>query len=306
MGIELKHKKREKAFDTIIVGNLSVDKNMWPKGQIENALGGAPTYSGSTFTSLGRKTGIFSTVGRDHFSEVLRFCRSKNIDTTGLLVSKHRTMIFQNSYNQDGTRKQKCLNKAPELFIKDIPKNYMDSEAFYVSPLAGEVDEKLLKGLRRKGNILMLDPQGLMRIIGKNGDVDIVLNKNMLERIFRLVDIVKIGKDEFNAFDMDEKEIFDMLQKTGVRIAIITKGKDPVMISYGGRLFEIQTLNVEVEDPTGAGDVFGAAFLSEYMTGFDVEEAAKFATTAAGLKIKYKGSSGFPSKEDIIKHLTLN
>jgi sugar/nucleoside kinase (ribokinase family) len=303
LGIQSKNRKREQVFDAVIVGHLSVDNNVWPKGKIENVLGGAPTYSGSTFSTLGKETGIFSAVGRDHFSKVLRFCHSKNIDTRGLLVFSERTMIFQNLYIQNGTRKQRCFNVAPKLSVVDLPENYVNSRAFYISPLAGEVDGELLKGLRRKGNIIMLDPQGLMRTVGKNGNVDVFYDKKILERIFKLVDIVKIGKDEIKAFEMEEKEILTMLEKIGVKIGIITRGKDTIMVSYSGRFFEVQTLNVEVEDPTGAGDVFGAAFLSEYMTRFDVEEGTKFAVIAAGLKIKCKGLTGFPSKEDITKHL---
>ena len=303
MEIGLKNREREKVFDVIIVGNFSVDKNVWTKGQIENVLGGAPTYSGSTFASLGKETGIFSIIGKDYVSEVLRFCRSKDIDTRGLQVISGKTMAFQNSYNEDGTRKQRCLNVAPKLLVKDMPKNYMDSRAFYISPLAGEVDEELLKGLRRKGNIVMLDPQGLMRKISKNGEVSIALDKNILNGVLKLVDIVKIGKDEIEVFKMKEKEILSMLAKNGVRIGIITRGKDTVMVLHNKRFLEIRTLDIAVEDPTGAGDVFGAAFLSEYMTRFDVEEAIKFATTAAALKIEHKGPSGFPSKEEIARYL---
>ena len=151
----------------------------------------------------------------------------------------------------------------------------------------------------------MLDPQGLMRKISKNGDVEIAFDKNMLDRIFKLVDIVKIGNDEIEAFGIEEKEILTMLEKNGVKIGIITRGKDTVMVSYNKKFFEVQTLNIEVGDPTGAGDVFGAAFLSEYLMGFDVEEAVKFAATAAALKIEHKCPSGFPSREEIAKHKVL-
>jgi len=298
--------ENENRFDVIIIGHFSLDKNIWPTGQIKNTLGGAPTYSGSIFAALGKKTGIFTIIGKDHFSEALSFCQSKNIDTLGLLVSTEQTMAFQNSYTTDGSRRQKCLHVAPKLLIRNLPKNYLDSKAFYISPLAGEVDEELLRKLKKKENVLMLDPQGLMRNISKNGEVKVVFDKNKLERIFKLVDIVKIGKDEVKAFKMQEKEILNTLDRVGVKIAIITRGKDPIMILHSGRFFEVQTLDTEVKDPTGAGDVFGAAFLSEYMTGSGVEKAAKFAAAAASLKIRYKGPNGFPSKKDIIRHLLLN
>ena len=305
MNIELSNKKEENGFDAIIIGHFSLDTNMWPTGQIKNALGGAPTYAGSTFAAMHKKVGVFSIIGKDHYSEVLSLCQAKGIDTQGLLVSSEQTMTFQNLYTADGNRTQRCLNVAPKLLFKNLPKNYLVSKAFYISPLAAEVNEEFIRKLKTKENIVMLDPQGLMRNINKEGEVSTIFNKIKLERIFKLVDIIKIGKDEVEAFKMREKKILNTLNKMGVRVAIITRGRDPIMILYSRRIFEVQTLNVKVEDPTGAGDVFGAAFLSEYITGSTINKAAKFAATSASLKIRHVGPSGFPSKEDVLKYLKL-
>lgn len=303
MKIGLNNRKEENGFDTIIVGHFSLDTNIWPTGQIKNALGGAPTYAGSAFAALHKRVGVFSIIGKDHYSEALSFCQAKGIDTQGLLVSSKQTMVFQNLYTADGNRKQRCLNIAPKLSFRDLPKNYLASKAFYISPLAGEVDEEFIGKLKTKESIVMLDPQGLMRNVNKEGEVSTIFRKNKLERIFKLVDIVKIGKDEVKAFKMEEKRILNMLKKIGVKVAIITRGKDDVMIFYSRKIYKVKTLDVKVEDPTGAGDVFGATFLSEYINGSTINEAIKFATISAGLKIRYEGPNGFPSKKDIIKHL---
>jgi sugar/nucleoside kinase (ribokinase family) len=301
--IGLNNRKEENGFDAIIVGHFSLDTNIWPTGQIKNALGGAPTYAGSAFAALHKRVGVFSIIGKDHYSEALSFCQAKGIDTQGLLVSSNETMVFQNLYTADGNRKQRCSNIAPKLSFRDLPKNYLASKAFYISPLAGEVDEEFIGKLKIKESIIMLDPQGLMRNANKEGEVSTIFRKSKLERIFKLVDIVKIGKDEVKAFKMEEKRILNTLKKIGVKVTIITRGRDDVMIFYSRKIYKVKTLDVKVEDPTGAGDVFGATFLSEYINGSTINEAIKFATISAGLKIRYEGPNGFPSKKDIIKHL---
>ena len=73
-----------------------------------------------------------------------------------------------------------------------------------------------------------------------------------------------------------------------------------MMLSNEG-LVKIEPLKVDAKDLTGAGDVFGAAFLAKYIATRDALESAKFATVAAGLKIRYKGPTGFPLEKEILE-----
>jgi sugar/nucleoside kinase (ribokinase family) len=45
-------------------------------------------------------------------------------------------------------------------------------------------------------------------------------------------------------------------------------------------------------DPTGAGDVFAAAFVYRYARGADAEEAGRFAHAAASLAVQAEGVEG--------------
>ncbi|MEM2741748.1 MAG: carbohydrate kinase family protein, partial [Nitrososphaeria archaeon] len=105
------------------------------------------------------------------------------------------------------------------------------------------------------------------------------------------------------AIGLNEKEILRLIRDSGAKIGIVTRGKDPVIVSHKNGVFEVNTIDVNVEDPTGAGDVFGAAFLTEYLRSKNVETAVKFANIAAGLKIRYRGPEGFPTIKDIEKLL---
>jgi len=297
-----RHGRENGQLDVIVVGNFSVDTNIWPTGRIEDTLGGAPTYAGSTLAKLERKTGAFSFIGRDHYLEALSFCAAAGIDSEGLAVIEAETMKFQNIYDSLGNRRQVCTNVAPKLNIEQMPRRYLSSRAFYVSPLAGEVDTNLMKKLHARG-ILMLDPQGLMRTIEADGSVKVSFDTSRLREALELADIVKVGKDEVEASKMSDERILRTIQGFGVKAAIITRGKAPVKILADNKIDKIKTLDVAVEDPTGAGDVFGAAFLSEYMESGDPIKAAKFATASAGLKIRFRGASGFPSKNEASKYV---
>jgi len=294
---------RGSAVEVAVIGSFSLDENIGPKGAASNVLGGAPVYSGSTFSRLGLKAGICSTIGGDQKDKALKFCKSMGIDFKGLKVSGERTLTFKNVYDEEENRVQWCYNIPEKISKEDIPEEYLKCKAFYISPLMNEVALEVLDRIRGEDKILMLDPQGLMRRVDEEGKVRIVFDKKELEKFFQKVDIVKVGKDEAKATGLSEKEILKTIIDSGAKIGIVTRGKEPVKVSWEKKTFEAQTLNVKVEDPTGAGDVFGAAFLTEYLKSKNVEKAVKFANIAAGLKIRYRGPKGFPAQEDIEKLL---
>jgi sugar/nucleoside kinase (ribokinase family) len=89
------------------------------------------------------------------------------------------------------------------------------------------------------------------------------------------------------------------LAELGPKVAILTQGEKGCLVFADGKLSEVQALKVDAKDPTGAGDVFGVAFLVKYLESRDAIEAAQFANAAAALKIRYKGPTGFPSEKEI-------
>jgi sugar/nucleoside kinase (ribokinase family) len=56
---------------------------------------------------------------------------------------------------------------------------------------------------------------------------------------------------------------------------------------------------VEIE-PTGAGDVFAAAFLIRYNATGDPFEAASFAAVAGALTVEDDGIAGVPSRDQLV------
>jgi sugar/nucleoside kinase (ribokinase family) len=56
-------------------------------------------------------------------------------------------------------------------------------------------------------------------------------------------------------------------------------------------------------DPTGAGDVFSAAFLIRLAETGDPCEAARFANVAASFSIEAPGVSGIPTRRQVEAYL---
>jgi sugar/nucleoside kinase (ribokinase family) len=286
-------------FDVVVIGHVAIDVNVLHWGVIENALGGAPTYAGLAFAALRKNVGIVSKVGRDFPEKFPPIYSKLGLDTEGILVAGEHTTTFENTYDVAGNREQVCKHVAPKISPDDIPTAYSDAESFYVSPIANEVMPDVLKAIKRKSNLIMLDPQGLLREISKNGKVEI--KSRNLGEFLEHVDIVKMGKEEAKALRGDVKWALEDLRAMGPKIAILTKGGETSIVLSDDEIIKIDPLKVDAKDFTGAGDVFGAAFLTRYIATRDAHESAKFATAAAGLKIRYKGPTGFPSEKEVVE-----
>jgi len=289
-------------LDVVVIGHIAIDTNVLPWGTVENILGGASTYAGMALNALKKNVGIISKVGVD-FKE-FSFYSKHNIDIKGISIGGERTIRYKNIYDPKEDREQVCEYNIPPLTPTDIPKSYLKARSFYISPIVNEVDVDIVKHVKRRDNIVMLDPQGLFRRIAKDGRVEITLPKG-LDKFLRYVDIVKIGKAEASAFKIGVEEILSYLIHAGPKIAIVTLGKEGCIYLTEDKIEKVRSIEVDAKDFTGAGDVFGATFLAIYMDTLNVREAIKFASISAGLKIRRMGLEGFPTKEKILRELSL-
>jgi sugar/nucleoside kinase (ribokinase family) len=285
--------------DIVVLGHIAIDTNKFPQGMIESAIGGAPTYAGLVIAALKKKVGIVSKIGVDFTEQFPPIYSKLGLDTEGILVSGENTTTFENVYDERGNRTQLCKHIAPPITFENIPASYLNAKGFYISPLANEIAPETIEKIKKRDNLVMMDPQGLFRHVDEKGGVTIKSDID-LKPFLKNVDVVKLGKDEADAFKKEPKKLLEEFCKLGPKIAIITQGDKPSLILSNGEFHEVPSLKVEARDLTGAGDVFGGAFLARYIETCDVVESARFASAAAGLKIRYKGPIGFPSENEIL------
>ncbi len=87
-----------------------------------------------------------------------------------------------------------------------------------------------------------------------------------------------------------------------VPIAVVTNGSEGAMAidSITGEEAQVPALAVRELDPTGAGDVFGAAFVTGTLAGWPLSDRLAFGCLAAGLALQqFGGSLAAPTWGDI-------
>lgn len=254
-------------LDFLAIGNLTHDL----RGN-STVVGGACIYSALTARRMGAKSGIVSKVGRDfsHFSSLseLRYA----------IEVGDRTTTFQNIYSGNG-RIQKLIANAGR--IDEVPD--WDAKIVYICPVFNEVDAGLLE--RFSGCLVGLSPQGLMR---KCLNGRIVPSKLRIESN---PDVVVMSEEDLGGGR--PKEYISQFE-----LLIITRAKKGCTLYVDGKPHEFPAYVRREIDPTGAGDVFGAAFMLEYYKTGDPYWATVFATCAASFVVEKVGISGVPRSMD--------
>lgn len=82
----------------------------------------------------------------------------------------------------------------------------------------------------------------------------------------------------------------DFYQRLGPALVVVTMGAEGALLADGERRVRIPALPGPVVDATGAGDAFAGAFLARLIAGDEAEAAARYATVAAGLKVRGYGA----------------
>lgn len=273
-----------------LIGNPTRD-TLSTNNKTVQALGGTVWYAALFLAGLGRRVAVVG-IGDDKIKR--RLARS-GVDVRHFSNAGPVT-LFQNTYSA-GVRKQKA-RPGGDIQRAAVPQAAFDAKGLLVGPVLNEVDSAILRTPR--SGCLMLDAQGFLRQLSADGDV-ILRMRPAAETALRHCDILKVNAREAAVItsSVDGETAGRVLHRMGPKMVIITRGADGALFYDGVRFTQITAPEVDVIDPTGAGDVFSAAFLVRYIACGDLIAAGRFAVTAAALSTRGFGASALPSKDDI-------
>ena len=87
------------------------------------------------------------------------------------------------------------------------------------------------------------------------------------------------------------------LLNSGIKTALITMAKDGCLVAEGEAAVRVYAPRVKAVDGCGAGATFSAGFIYGYLNGWNLESSARFATSAASLKVTRAGLQMFSVEE---------
>ncbi len=270
----------------LAIGHFCYDVS--PSGYV---LGGSAAYSTITARNLGCRARAITAAGSDFDPQ------NPTLDGIEVIyLESSNTTIFENRYGADGGREQLILSLGSRLKPQVIGSDSRNAEIAYLCPIADEVYPDCIHSLNSA--LIGVTPQGWMRQL--DGDSQVVRPKrwDSSPAILPYADVLILSEEDLIAYP-DELEKYIEL----TRIVVLTKGRYGATLYENGQALDSQAYPANEVDPTGAGDVFAAAFLIKYFETRIPQEALNFAHCAASFAVEGKYTTNIPTLEAIQNRL---
>jgi sugar/nucleoside kinase (ribokinase family) len=214
------------------------------------------------------------------------------------LLPASETTIFENVYRPGG-RLQYVWARARTIAASDVPQEFLGARVVLLGPLVGEVEEEVARCFPR--SLLAITPQGWLRTIRPDGRVEQASPRRWQPRILLKRSQALFVSDE----DLPPAEAEETLARwaTQVPLLALTRGARGARLWSENRWRQVPAFPAEEVDPTGAGDIFAAAFLSRYVETDDAWQAALFAAAAASVSVEATGTAAIPSRQQVEQRL---
>lgn len=265
----------------LILGHLARD--VQPNGF---NLGGTVAYAGRTAHAMGREVGIVTACQQDIDLSALQ----------GLSVecspSEHTT-TFENRYEAAG-RIQILRARAGSLRIQNVPLAWHGASLVHFAPIIDELDPACLQAFPNATRCIT--PQGWLRTWQEEGRIALqdwqALRPLLVHADVMVMSIEDLKGDEHAANAL----------AAHCPVLAVTRGPDGASVFAHGERRDLPAPQVEAVDPTGAGDIFAAAFFIHFHETGDPWSAGRLANRIAAASVTRRGLASTPSTLEIETH----
>jgi len=290
-GDDLQQSSPPFALQFLTLGHVTRD--LHPDGSF--SLGGTVTFAALTAYRLGLVAGIVTCASPDIIQEL-----AHTLPDIALAVRPTaETTTFVNQYMQ-GFRTQYLQARADALQTTDVPLVWRDAPIVLLGPLVQEITPELVALFRRRsGAIIAATPQGWLRLWDANGRVW-PIQWETAEQILPLLDVLILSHDDLLPFANGNRQEADAMLYAWsmyVPLLVATDGRHGATLFRHSVVQHFPAYDVQEVDPTGAGDVFAAAFLTALYRHGNAEQAVDFANCVASFSIEHEGVQGIPTME---------
>ena len=262
--------------DFVAVGHVTLDRF----GDTVRP-GGAALYAAVTAHRLGLSAAILTSHGDDFPLEVV----PPQIEVVGLPAADTTSFKYAPA---EVERVMRVTGTARPLGVHDVPEDWRGADIAMLSPVVDEVDPLVATAFGEAS--LGSGIQGYLRAVAADGRVvprpwaspGFVLDH--AQAIFLSVEDV----------NHDVSEAVEWFQR--VPVGVVTDGRRGAHLYVNGERYRVRPHRAREIDPTGAGDVFAAAFMVEYQRHGDPWDAAAAAACAAALSVEGEGWATVPDR----------
>ena len=280
-------------FDLVAIGNPVFDEIITPTRQIPGRiLSGCSTNACLAARKLGLpKVALIGSIGPHYSTHFHQKMKQYGITPLAIKPSED-TGGFKLIYDTQGNRTLDVLGIADTIYPEDIPDEAFEAKIILLAPILQEIKITLIEYLRKNSQAkLFLDPQGMLREINQEGRVIHNCDRKKAQRLASLVDVIK--PNEHEAYTLTSVEspytAARLLSEWGAHLSIVTLAEKGSVIARQKDFVRIPAYKTIALDPTGAGDTYIGAFITEYLKTKSLFDCGVFASAAASIKVEHTG-----------------
>ncbi len=268
------------SIDFLLIGHMTAD--LTPEGR---TAGGTVSFAARTAHSFGLKVGLLTSAADE---EPLLESLTPYADVVNI-PSHASTTTYENIYTPTG-RVQYVRGLAMSLTPDMLPEAWQAAPLVHLAPIADEVSPAFAHLF--PDSVTLATLQGWLRRWDAEGRVG--LNRWYDSTALSKLDAVVLsGEDIPGAPDIEESLIQDCAH------VFMTQAELGGIHYDHGRPHRYTTPQVEVLNPTGAGDIFAAALLCAYQRLQDWDRAATVAARLGAISVTRVGLDSAPTPEEV-------
>jgi sugar/nucleoside kinase (ribokinase family) len=271
----------------LLVG--TVTKDLLPDNSFTH--GGTVNYAGAVVKNLGWRPVIVTAAGPDFTPPAYL------ADADWRILPSAATTTFRNEYTPQG-RRQTVGPIARSIRPEDIPADCRHLPLVHLCPLAQDVELTVANVFDH--TLLVTTPQGWLRHWDDRGIVSLGDWRGAAEILPKLQATVISIEDIEGNWAVAEKWAGQ------TQILIVTQDKEGCTVFNEGQRLTVPPRPAHPIDPTGAGDVFAAAFFIYYQETGHLAQSAYFANVTASMAIERVGPEGAPLRHEVEAYIAQN
>lgn len=274
---------------------------------------GAPAIFIDQVARMGSAAGIISAVGQDDFGRLnIDRLKRDGADVSAIqMLFDYPTGSAFVRYRADGERDfvfniarsaagQISLTTAAEELMDRAGHVHVMGSAFSIPGIA-EIIMRAVALVKARGGSVSFDPNIRKELLASGEDA-----RTQLDDILAVTDLLlPSGEELFIASGVgDEEGAVAALLSRGVSEIVLKRGANGSSCFHRGGRIDSPAFVVEEVDPTGAGDCFGAAYVSCRRRGLSIAESLRYANAAGARTVTVRGpmegASTFEQLDDFI------
>lgn len=273
------------APELVLVGNLLVDDLVYDDGTTRMGQpGGALLHAAIAATAFGAKVGCVSIVGSDYPAHALAALEARGVSLEGVSRLEGPGVRVWLLYEAGARRMIPWLGRPTHADVSPLPesypKAYEGAKGVHVAPMPWARQAAFVAAVGRGGQQVSLDPCEPLDDAG-------------LDRVrsaLAHVDVLFVSDDEV-AF-VDPAGALPSLATGRTKCVLHRRGREGgVVYQADGSRTTWSAFPTSEVDPTGAGDVFAAAFMAAWVGGASLRDAVARGAAAASVAVEGVGAS---------------